>query len=75
MCRHRCASPPISFAKGYDQNAHQQMPDENRARVVEGGHINAIIDLLQHDSLLPYVVTVLYNVLVDYGKELSPIII
>ncbi|KAK2599775.1 hypothetical protein N8I77_011501 [Diaporthe amygdali] len=39
---------------------------ENRARVVEGGHINAIIDLLQHDSLLPYVVTVLYNVLVDY---------
>ncbi|KAJ0106808.1 gtp binding protein [Diaporthe amygdali] len=39
---------------------------ENRARVVEDGHINAIIDLLQHDSLLPYVVTVLYNVLVDY---------
>ncbi|KAG6361285.1 hypothetical protein INS49_009510 [Diaporthe citri] len=39
---------------------------ENRARVVEGGHINAIIDLLQHDSLLPYVITVLYNILVDY---------
>lgn len=40
--------------------------DENRARVVEGGHINAIIDLLGHDSLLPYVITVLYNILVDY---------
>ncbi|KAK7716412.1 hypothetical protein SLS64_003566 [Diaporthe eres] len=39
---------------------------ENRARVVEGGHINAVIDLLQHDSLLPYVITVLYNILVDY---------
>lgn len=40
--------------------------DENRARVVEGGHVKSIIDLLQHDSLLPYVITVLYNVLVDY---------
>ncbi|KAL1865308.1 hypothetical protein Daus18300_007198 [Diaporthe australafricana] len=40
--------------------------DENRARVAQGGHISAIIDLLDHDSLLPYVVTVLYNVSVDY---------
>lgn len=47
--------------------------DENRARIVEGGHINAIIDLLRHESLLPYVVTVLYNVSVDYGKQLSPV--
>lgn len=55
------------------QETHpQQTLDENRARVVQGGHINAIIDLLQHDSLLPYVVTVLYNVLVDYGQPISP---
>lgn len=38
---------------------------------MEGGHINSIIDLLQHDSLLPYVITVLYNILVDYGKQLT----
>lgn len=40
---------------------------------MEGGHINAIIDLLGHDSLLPYVITVLYNILVDYGEYLSSI--
>lgn len=40
---------------------------------MEGGHINAIIDLLRHDALLPYVVTVLYNVSVDYGEQLSPV--
>ncbi|KAG8169734.1 hypothetical protein KVR01_000479 [Diaporthe batatas] len=40
--------------------------DENRARIVEGNHVKSISDLLQHDSLLPYVITVLYNVLVDY---------
>lgn len=47
--------------------------DENRARIVEGGHIGAIVDLLRHDSLLPYVVTVLYNVSVDYGEQLPPV--
>lgn len=41
--------------------------DENRARVVESGRIHAIIELLYEDSLLPFVIPVLYNVLVDYG--------
>ncbi|KAJ4417157.1 hypothetical protein N0V82_006357 [Gnomoniopsis sp. IMI 355080] len=40
--------------------------DENRARVVESGRINAIIELLHDDSLLAFVIPVLYNVLVDY---------
>ncbi|KUI69160.1 Rap1 GTPase-GDP dissociation stimulator 1 [Cytospora mali] len=40
--------------------------DENRARVVESGRIHAIIELLYDDSLLPFVIPVLYNVLVDY---------
>lgn len=46
--------------------------DENRARVVESGRIHAIIDLLGDDSLLPFVIPVLYNVLVDYGTYPSP---
>ncbi|KAF3761649.1 ARM repeat-containing protein, partial [Cryphonectria parasitica EP155] len=40
--------------------------DENRARVVDSGRIHAIIELLYDDSLLPFVIPVLYNVLVDY---------
>lgn len=47
----------------------QLSADENRARVVESGRIHAIIELLYDDSLLPFVIPVLYNVLVDYGEK------
>lgn len=42
--------------------------DENRARVVEGKYIISIINHLQDESLVPYLIPVLYNVLVDYGE-------
>lgn len=48
-------------------STHDVVTDENRARVVESGRIHAIIELLYEDSLLPFVIPVLYNVLVDYG--------
>ncbi|KAL2690028.1 hypothetical protein Neosp_004096 [[Neocosmospora] mangrovei] len=40
--------------------------DENRARVVEGKYIVSIINHLQDENLVPYLIPVLYNVLVDY---------
>lgn len=40
--------------------------DENRARVVEGKYIISIINHLQDENLVPYLIPVLYNVLVDY---------
>ncbi|KAM0556964.1 hypothetical protein ACHAPJ_005643 [Fusarium lateritium] len=40
--------------------------DENRARVVEGKYIVSFINHLQDESLVPYLIPVLYNVLVDY---------
>lgn len=47
--------------------------DQNRARVVEGKYIISFINHLQDKSLVPYLIPVLYNVLVDYGKSsLSP---
>lgn len=56
----------------FPQNlALTQLADENRARVVESGRIHAIIELLHDDSLLPFVIPVLYNVLVDYGESLQ----
>lgn len=42
--------------------------DENRARVVEGKYIVSIINHLRDENLVPYLIPVLYNVLVDYGK-------
>lgn len=41
--------------------------DENRARVAEGKHLAAIISRLKDDSLIPFTVPVLYNIMVDYG--------
>lgn len=41
---------------------------------MEGGNVNSIIDLLQHDSLLPFVITVLYNILVDYGEKQTSVL-
>ncbi|KAF4993664.1 hypothetical protein FGRMN_6382 [Fusarium graminum] len=40
--------------------------DQNRARVVEGKYIVSFINHLQDKSLVPYLIPVLYNVLVDY---------
>ncbi|KAG5781633.1 hypothetical protein H9Q73_004705 [Fusarium xylarioides] len=40
--------------------------DQNRARVVEGKYIVSFIKHLQDMSLVPYLIPVLYNVLVDY---------
>ncbi|OLN97800.1 Rap1 GTPase-GDP dissociation stimulator 1 [Colletotrichum chlorophyti] len=40
--------------------------DENRARVVASNSLAAIINLLSDDEALPFVVPVLYNILVDY---------
>lgn len=42
--------------------------DANRARVVEGKYIISFINHLQDKSLVPYLIPVLYNVLVEYGK-------
>lgn len=41
--------------------------DENRARVVESGSLGSIIGLLADDSVVLFVLPVLYNILVDYG--------
>jgi hypothetical protein len=43
--------------------------DENRARVVQGNHITSIIRLLQDQSLIPFTIPVLFNILVDYGEQ------
>ncbi|OBS23433.1 hypothetical protein FPOA_03981 [Fusarium poae] len=40
--------------------------DANRARVVEGKYIISFINHLQDKNLVPYLIPVLYNVLVDY---------
>ncbi|KAI5464846.1 armadillo-type protein [Mariannaea sp. PMI_226] len=40
--------------------------EENRARVVEGNHILSIMRHLQNEKLIPYVIPVLFNILVDY---------
>ncbi|KAJ4009699.1 hypothetical protein NW752_009286 [Fusarium irregulare] len=40
--------------------------DANRARVVEGKYIIPFINHLQDKSLVPYLIPVLYNVLVEY---------
>lgn len=45
--------------------------DENRARVVQGNHLAAVIRHLRDESLTPFTVPVLYNILVDYGKLAS----
>ncbi|KAJ4999885.1 hypothetical protein K4K48_003392 [Colletotrichum sp. SAR 10_66] len=40
--------------------------DENRARVISSGALPAIIALLNDDDVLPFTISVLYNILVDY---------
>lgn len=47
--------------------------DENRARVIDSNHLGSIISLLSNDSLLAFVIPVLYNICVDYGKDENPI--
>jgi hypothetical protein len=46
--------------------------DENRARVVESDRMGSIVGLLADDSLLAFVIPVLYNICVDYGESKSP---
>ncbi len=45
----------------------RRCPDENRARVVAGSCLPAIVGLLADDALLAFVIPVLYNICVDYG--------
>ncbi|KAH6605954.1 armadillo-type fold domain-containing [Trichoderma cornu-damae] len=40
--------------------------DENRARVIQGNHLVVIIDHLQHETLIPFTIPVLFNIMVDY---------
>ncbi|RFU80594.1 armadillo-type fold domain-containing [Trichoderma arundinaceum] len=40
--------------------------DVNRARVIQGNHLATIINHLQHESLIPFTIPVLFNILVDY---------
>ncbi|EPE07369.1 gtp binding protein [Ophiostoma piceae UAMH 11346] len=40
--------------------------DENRARVVASNSLGRIVSLLQDDSILAFVIPVLYNICVDY---------
>lgn len=47
------------------------IPDENRARVVASGCLPSIISLLDDDSVLAFVIPVLFNISVDYGKSQS----
>lgn len=42
--------------------------DENRARVVAGNLLASVTRQLADDTLIPFTVPVLYNILVDYGK-------
>lgn len=42
--------------------------DENRARVIQGNHLGTIISLLEQESLIPFTIPVLFNILVDYGE-------
>lgn len=46
--------------------------DENRARVIQGGHLAALLHRLQDENLIPFTIPVLYNILVDYGKTHDP---
>ncbi|KLU87292.1 hypothetical protein MAPG_06293 [Magnaporthiopsis poae ATCC 64411] len=48
--------------------------EENRARVVQGAYVPVIAGLLgpvNSDDLLPYVITSLHNICVDYGQQLT----
>lgn len=43
--------------------------DLNRALVLNANRLRDIINLLADDSILAFVIPVLYNILVDYGKH------
>ncbi|KAK5633283.1 hypothetical protein RRF57_008997 [Xylaria bambusicola] len=42
--------------------------DENRARVVASGCLPSIVSFLNDDSILAFVIPVLFNISVDYGR-------
>lgn len=50
------------------------MLDENRERVVVSNYIPSIITHLKDTSLLPFVIPVLYNICIDYGKSPWPFV-
>lgn len=66
VCRHRYVTP-----KSPHSPANPYLQDENRARVVSRGSLQAIIALLKDKSLVPFVVPVLFNICFDYGMWLS----
>lgn len=66
VCGHRYVTP-----KSPQSPANQYPQDENRARVVSRGSLQAIIALLKDKSLVPFVVPVLFNICFDYGMWLS----
>ena len=43
--------------------------DKNRALVLENDRLSSITQHVREESLLPYNVPVIYNILVDYGKN------
>ena len=43
--------------------------DENRARVVQDNRLESVTRHLQDESLIPFTIPVLYNILVDFGKS------
>lgn len=45
--------------------------DDNRARVVENDRLLAITRHVTDESLIPFNIPVIYNILVDYGKKSS----
>lgn len=45
----------------------KHITDENRAKLVESGQLRTVIRFLNDRSLLPLLLPVLYNVIVDYG--------
>lgn len=42
--------------------------DENRGRLVADNRLNSVIRQLSDESLIPFTIPVLYNIMVDYGK-------
>jgi hypothetical protein len=42
--------------------------DENRSRVITSNYLPSIILQLKETSLLPFVIPVLFNICVDYGR-------
>jgi hypothetical protein len=42
---------------------------ENRARLVKDGRLSAVIRQLEDENVIQFTIPVLYNIMVDYGKN------